>query len=68
MMIEHNPVAKIAAVGKSPSLRLHINAMCAYCMGCTADRMEPGFRRLIRHCSAEACPLWAVRPYQTKRA
>ena len=40
-----------------------IKAMCAHCMGCTADHLEPGFRDLIRECSSNACPLHAHRPY-----
>ena len=65
-MAEFNPIARLAATEKH-SLRAHINAMCAHCMGCTADSVEEGFRSEVRHCSAPACPLWDVRPYQTKR-
>lgn len=61
---QHNPVAKIAGKGNTGSLRAHINAMCAHCMGCTAEHMERGFRAQIRACTAPACPLWPVRPYQ----
>ena len=65
---EHNPILKLPKQGRSVSLRAHINAMCAYCMGCTPDRIEPGFRREIRACSSPQCPLWAVRPYQQEAA
>lgn len=63
---EHNPVARLAAMGEKPGLRACINAMCAHCMGCTADHLEPGFRAQIRACTAPACPLHPVRPYQAK--
>lgn len=59
-----NPVKKIAGKGKTPSLRNHINAMCAHCMGCTATHIETGFRDAVRACSAPQCPLHPVRPYQ----
>jgi len=63
---EHNPVARIAGLGKTPSLRAHIDAKCAECMGCTPDHLERGFREQIRACTAPACPLWPVRPYQVR--
>ena len=61
---EHNPL--IRAQGKPKSLRAAVNAMCAACMGCTAETIEPGFRDEIRNCSASHCPLWLHRPYQEK--
>lgn len=59
---EYNPVVR--NIGNSKSLRGALDAMCAHCMGCTADHIEPGFRESIRDCSAPACPLWQFRPYQ----
>lgn len=61
---EHNPIVRLAAMGEKVSLRAHINAKCSECMGCTTDHIESGFRAAIRACSAPACPLWPVRPYQ----
>ena len=43
-----------------------IKAMCAHCMGCTRDHIEPGFRECIRNCTAPHCPLYFYRPYQDK--
>jgi len=40
--------------------------MCAHCMGCTKDHIEPGFRECIRNCTAPSCPLYFYRPYQDK--
>jgi len=63
----HNPMDKLPAEGRSPSLRLHIDAMCAHCMGCMRGYQEPGFRDQIRDCSAPDCPLWPIRPYQNTK-
>ena len=62
---EHNPITRLADTQKH-SLRAHIDAMCAYCMGCTAEGINPGFRSEIRACSAPNCPLYKVRPHQRK--
>ena len=61
-----NPVPENA--GNRTSRALAIKAMCAHCVGCTPDHIEPGFREEIRNCSAPNCPLWHFRPYQTKKA
>jgi hypothetical protein len=61
---EHNPI--IRAQSKPNSKRAAIDAMCAACMGCSEQMIEPGFRNEIRDCSAPDCPLWAHRPYQPK--
>lgn len=45
------------------SLRLAVNAKCVECMG--GDDV-PNFRKYIRECTSPDCPLYAVRPYQTK--
>lgn len=49
------------------SLRGCVNAMCWQCQG----NGEPGTIGAIRDCSCDGnsimpCPLWPVRPYQTK--
>lgn len=45
------------------SLRFSINAMCFECMGgCKGDSAV----NEIRHCSSYECPLYEVRPYQSK--
>ncbi len=54
-----NPIEKSRRNPKS--LRLAINAMCAYCMGCP----DPGWKGQIRDCTATSCPLHPQRPYQT---
>ena len=64
--MEHNPITRLADT-KKHSLRAHINAMCAHCMGCTAEGINPGFRTEIRACSAPQCPLHKVRPYQEQK-
>ena len=61
----HNPYVR--NIGNSTSLRRALDAMCAHCMGCTEDHLEPGFRHDIRDCSSKTCPLWRFRPYQKKR-
>lgn len=58
-----NPIEKYH---QKPTRGNAIKAMCAQCMGCTAERQEPGFRSDIRDCASEACPLWKFRPYQPK--
>ena len=61
-MPEHNPIVR--AQSKPKSLRAAIDAMCAACMGCTIEMIEPGFRNEIRNCTSHHCPLWTHRPYQ----
>jgi hypothetical protein len=62
---EFNPLIKLRD-SENRSLRKHINAMCAHCMGCTLESINPGFANEIKHCTAPQCPLFAVRPYQEK--
>ena len=38
------------------------NAVKAKCLDCTCDQRDE-----IRNCEAFTCPLWSVRPYQSKR-
>lgn len=59
-----NPMAKLAGDPNTRSRALRIKAMCAHCVGCTVERTEPGFRSMIRDCTARGCPLYPVRPYQ----
>lgn len=61
--IENNLYVK--NIGNTRSLRTALNAMCAHCMGCNADHMEPNYKKDIKHCTSEGCPLWAFRPYKT---
>lgn len=61
-----NPLAKLAGDPNTKSRSLRIKAMCAHCVGCTVDRTEPGFRSMIRDCTAKRCPLYPVRPYQSR--
>ena len=53
---------------KKPTRGKAIKAMCAHCMGCTRDHIEPGFRECIRNCTSIGCPLHLYRPYQKKEA
>lgn len=48
------------------SLRTAINAKCAECFGCTAKYSEPNYKKMIKNCTSYSCPLYFVRPYQTK--
>lgn len=61
-MIQSNPIIQLKA--KPNSDKAAIKAMCAYCVGCTPDHMERGFRRTIRECSSYSCPLHNSRPFQ----
>ena len=58
-----NPILKYKEV---PTRGNAIKAMCAYCMGCTAESTEVGFRESIRDCTSPDCPLYAFRPYRSK--
>lgn len=59
-----NPVVK--NLGNQTSMRTAINAMCAYCMGCTKDNREPGFIQNVRECTSYDCPLHHFRPHQPR--
>lgn len=58
---ETNPVRKFQ---ENPTRSKAIHAMCATCMGCTEQAIEPGFRGMIRDCTSVKCPLHSFRPYQ----
>jgi hypothetical protein len=59
----------IIAYQKNPTSRAFaIKAMCAHCMGCTANHLEPGFRQSISTCTAPACPLYSFRPYRSDKS
>lgn len=54
-----DPIAK--AKSKPTSLKFAIRAMCYDCEGRDADR---GWRKRVRECSIDECPLHHVRPYK----
>jgi hypothetical protein len=58
-----NPYERALAHPKS--MKYAIRAKCWYCEG---EGKDPGWRRRIRHCVVDRCPLWHVRPYQRKRS
>ena len=62
---ESNPIIRLRA---APTRGNAIKAMCAQCMGCTDDNIEPGFRALIRDCTSPQCALYAFRPYRPKQS
>ena len=62
---ENNPYRKFMR-GPKTSRAGAIKAMCAYCMGCTLEEINPGFRSDIRNCTSTYCPLHSMRPYQEK--
>jgi len=43
-----------------------IKAMCAHCMGCTEDHLEPNWKAEVKNCTAFKCPLHPFRDYQDK--
>lgn len=48
---------------KNPrSLRFAINAMCYQCMG--GPNPDPGWKNLVRTCTAPSCALHPHRPYR----
>lgn len=57
---EYNPIIKSRE--NHTSRARAIKAMCAHCMGCTTDRIEPGWLNEVRNCSAPHCPLYNFRP------
>ena len=61
-----NPLVQLQA---NPTSRaLAIKAMCAYCVGCTWNSLERGFRTTIAECDVNHCPLHPFRPYVRKTA
>ena len=48
---------------KPRSLRFAVNAKCYECEG---DGADPGWRGRIKECIIPDCPLFPVRPYQSK--
>lgn len=61
---EHNPIVKFL---NAPTAGKAIKAKCSECMGCTKDRIEPGFKQSIRDCTSYQCPLYAFRPYRPRK-
>lgn len=64
MRAEHNPIRRAQ---KRCTYLNAIKAMCAYCMGCDENYLEPGFRQSISDCSSKDCPLHPFRPYRTEK-
>jgi len=64
-MAEHNAYKKYMDADHK-TRGAAIKAMCAHCMGCNADHMEPGHRALVRECVSTGCPLHNFRPWQGK--
>lgn len=62
---ETNPITKFR---KKPTRGGAIKAMCAQCMGCDENSLEPGFRADIRDCANRGCALHQYRPFQRKPA
>lgn len=58
---EFNPLIKLQTKATRSQA---IKAMCAHCMGCTKEHIEPGWRQEVAKCSAPACPLFQFRPYK----
>lgn len=58
---DHNPISRNL---RSPSRKNAADAMCARCVGCTRDHLEPGFKEDIKNCSDNDCPIHEWRPYQ----
>lgn len=61
MAQQTNPILRF---NSNPTRKNAIHAMCAQCMGCTEDWMEPGFREEVRNCSDYSCPLHSFRPFK----
>ena len=72
---ETNPVKRFL-LNDRKGWRPAINAMCAACVGCSAelqgegfrDHIEPQFKQTIRQCAVFGCPIHHLRPYQVKAA
>lgn len=60
---EFNPLIKLETKATRGQA---IKAMCAYCMGCTKDHIESGWRQEVAACSSRECPLFQFRPYKEK--
>lgn len=63
-MTDTNPIIRLREDKKSR--KKAIEAFCAQCVGCSDTRLEPGFRTMIRECTATGCALHHFRPYQAK--
>lgn len=61
--LESNLIRKAKLHPKS--LKKAIAANCFHCYGGTESEMpDPGWRNMIRTCTAPYCPLYPHRPYQ----
>tara|TARA_R110000803_G_scaffold37117_4_gene79999 strand:- start:3159 stop:3440 length:282 start_codon:yes stop_codon:yes gene_type:complete len=65
-MAEHNAYKKYME-SDHKTRGAAIKAMCAHCVGCNLDHMEVGFRTVVKHCTATACPLHNFRPWQDSK-
>ena len=62
---EHNLIKK--HLSNPSSKKIAIDAFCFHCMGGTKDELpDPGWKDLIKTCTAPTCPLYLHRPYQQK--
>ena len=60
---EHNLIRK--ALDDPRSKTKAIAAFCFSCFGGTAKELpDPGWKRMIRTCTASTCPLYLHRPYR----
>lgn len=58
---DHNPISRYL---NRPTRKNANNAMCARCVGCSIDHLEPGYRQDIKNCSVNDCPMHKQRPFQ----
>ena len=61
MSYQSNPIRRFA---EKPTRKTAMDAKCAECVGCNWHWLEPGFRKTIRDCTDQTCPLWAFRPFK----
>ena len=62
---ETNPVKKFMSA-PTQTRGMAIKAFCSQCMGCNEERIEPGFAKMVRECTAPRCALYKFRPFQAK--
>ena len=63
LQAEHNLIKKALADPRSKTKA--IAAFCFHCMGgCENELPDPGWKQMIRTCTARTCPLYPHRPYK----